>query len=334
MISFRSLRTFALVSAVLCSLACLAAPKRSTLGVKMNAEVDSVQLVMGDQTHLRLTVDVPANLEKNVDLGDLPQLAAGEEAIEWHGVDIVALDSSSTRTPDRIRYNYDYTIQAFDPETIVLPPFTVLSSDHADSAFSNVVTIKVIPVEVDSTMTPMPYKTVAAPAFNLFDFIPTWALWALLAVLLAGGVFAYFQLRKRKIIAIEEAKKPSLPPYELALNELNNLRTSKLAETGQEKEFYTRLTDIIRVYLQGRFGINAMEMSSTDILRALRANPETKGNADTVRDVLSMADFVKFAKVRPLPDDNIRAFNRSVAFVQDTKPAPVVEETTQTNTSK
>ena len=92
-----------------------------------------------------------------------------------------------------------------------------------------------------------------------------------------------------------------------------------------KKEYYTELVDILRQYLQGRFGINAMEMTSSQIVRALRSNPETRMTADEMRGVLSVADFVKFAKVRPLPDDNVKAFNRATNFVDSTKPAPEPE---------
>ena len=68
-----------------------------------------------------------------------------------------------------------------------------------------------------------------------------------------------------------------------------------------------------------------MEMTSPQIVRALRSNAETRMNAEEMKPVLEIADFVKFAKVRPLPDDNTRAFRRAVDFVENTKPAPVPE---------
>lgn len=69
-----------------------------------------------------------------------------------------------------------------------------------------------------------------------------------------------------------------------------------------------------------------MEMTSTEIMRSLRANEATRLSADRMRAVLEVADFVKFAKMRPLPDDNVKAYNSAVAFVEDTKPAPEPED--------
>ena len=75
----------------------------------------------------------------------------------------------------------------------------------------------------------------------------------------------------------------------------------------------------------GRFGINAMEMTSRQILGAMKNNKELRDKRDYVRQILNMADFVKFAKVRPLPDDNIASFENARKFVEETKPVPVEE---------
>ena len=88
---------------------------------------------------------------------------------------------------------------------------------------------------------------------------------------------------------------------------------------------FTELTDILRTYLYRRFGINAMEMTSRQILAAISADKETKDKKPLVRQILDMADFVKFAKVRPLPADNIQSYENAVKFVEDTKPVPVEE---------
>lgn len=120
-------------------------------------------------------------------------------------------------------------------------------------------------------------------------------------------------------------RKRIVPPYELAMHRLGQLRERRLAESGHEKEYYTELTDILRQYLEGRFGINAMEMTSREIMDRLY-DSDVKDKRDYVRQILHVADFVKFAKVRPLPADNIAAFDNAVRFVEETKPVPVAEE--------
>lgn len=290
--------------------------------VSVKAAVDSIDLVMGDRAHITVCVDVPSQLESSVQLVDFPVLTPGAEYIPFHGVDVVASDSTTTRTETGVRYDFDFTIQAFDPGTISIPPFAVVPAQGADTVKSTVIALKVAPVDVDSLETINPMASIANPAVKWYDYIPDWLLWTFLTlVLVAAGVAAFILLRKRKI-AIEESKSVPVPPYDLAKLRLEKLRSRNLAESGHEKEYYTELVDILRQYLQGRFGINAMEMTSSQIVRALRSNPETRMTADEMRGVLSVADFVKFAKVRPLPDDNVKAFNRATNFVDSTKPAP------------
>ena len=300
--------------------------------VSVKAEVDSTVVVMGDLNHVRVTVDMPAS--SPAQLIDFPILTPGVEYIDYKGIDVVGSDSISTLTDNRRTIKFDFTVQAFDPGTVTLPPFAVLTVPGADTAFSNVVTFKVLSVDVDSLETINPMASIVSAQNRWYDYIPNWLLWAILAIaVVAAGIWAYFTFRKHKE-TVELRRTPPVPPYELAISRLNSLRSRNLAESGHEKEYYTELVDILRQYLQGRFGINAMEMTSTQIVKALRANPTTRMTADEMRSVLSIADFVKFAKVRPLPDDNIKAFSRASTFVEQTRPVPQPEETASADEAK
>ncbi len=293
--------------------------------VSLTATADSAVMVMGDLNKLRVSVDIPAQFASSAQLLDFPVLTPGAEYLPFNGVDVVASDSTSTVAGGDSHIDFVFTIQAFDPGTVTLPPFAVVATPGADTAFSNVVTFKVLPVDVDSLETINPMASIVSADSRWYDYIPNWLLWTLLGIAVcAAGVWAYFTFRRHKEI-IELRRTPPVPPYELAISRLNTLRSQGLAESGHEKQYYTELVDILRQYLQGRFGINAMEMTSSQIVKALRSNPATRMTADEMRAVLSIADFVKFAKVRPLPDDNNRAFARAQSFVEQTKPAPEPE---------
>ena len=122
-----------------------------------------------------------------------------------------------------------------------------------------------------------------------------------------------------------------IPPYDLALQRLNNLKSQKLCENGQEREYYTIITEILREYLAGRFEIYAMEMTSTQILDSLNKNDETRISKKHMHLILEMADFVKFAKVRPLPDDNIKTYHAALQFIEETKPKAETDESSESN---
>lgn len=310
-----------LASCALC--AALASP--AAPGITVTAALDSAVVVMGDRNRLHVSVNIPNSYASSAQLVDFPMLTPGQEYLEYNGVDVVASDSTVTAGTDSRNVDFDFTIQAFDPGTLTLPPFAVLTAPGSDTVFSNVVTLKVLPVEVDSLQTINPMASVAAPLSRWYDYIPTWVWWALAILALAAACIYLYTLLRHRSEEAEQRRTPVVPPYELAISRLNILRSRNLPETGHEKEYYTELVDILRQYLQGRFGINAMEMTSTQIVKALRSNPDTRMTADMMRSVLSIADFVKFAKVRPLPDDNIKAFARAQDFVEQTKPAPEPE---------
>ena len=167
-------------------------------------------------------------------------------------------------------------------------------------------------------------ESVVNPPRRWYDYIPGWLLWVLLGIAVAAAAICLYLVYRKNGTLIVHRSKP-VDPYEAAMAELSKLRERKLAESGREKEYYTRLVDILRTYLERRFGINAMEMSSTQILATLRQNPETRDNQPRIKQILEIADFVKFANVRPMPDDNVKTFNNVVGFVEDTKPQPVPE---------
>lgn len=287
--------------------------------------LDSTNVIMGSQLHMTVNVTMPQSDAQTARILNLPEIQNQQEGYGiWYGVQVVDIAPVDTVDEGNLRkYTMGYTLQAFEPGLLELPPVMLLPRDGADTVKSDFLTLKVLPVEVDTiAMQIMPPASVAAADMRWTDYIPLWIFWVLAAIaVLAGAYVAYIKLRRHHEKVIEEAAKP-LPPYELAIGRLSQLRNSNIANMGHEKQFYTELTEILRQYLHGRFGINAMEMTSGQIIKALRSNPETRLPAERVNDVLRIADFVKFAKERPLAEDNNRAMMRATEFVETTKPAP------------
>ena len=117
----------------------------------------------------------------------------------------------------------------------------------------------------------------------------------------------------------------------VAFRELDRLKEEKLWEKGEVKAFYTRLTEITRHYMERQYGIPAMERTTEEILEAFRrANMEDNLLDEMLKDLLELADLVKFAKEDPLPVDNQTNLNNAHIFVQKTYPLfytePLVKE--------
>ncbi|MDO4320755.1 MAG: BatD family protein [Bacteroidales bacterium] len=290
---------------------CAAATVAQAAPAKVTAAIDSTVVEMGSRARITVNVNDPS---RSGQLVDAPKAGTTSGDIDIIEVNVDTVPAG---------YTYDILIQAFTPGMATLPPFRYATG--ADTAESDILTLKVLPVDLDSLETINPMESIADAPSRWYDWIPDWIVWVILGLALAAvAVCLWLVYRKHGTLIVRHVK--PVDPYELAMSELARLRDRKLAETGQEKEYYTTLVDILRKYLDGRFGINAMEMSSTQILASLRENPDTRGNHTRIKQILELADFVKFAKVRPLPDDNIKTYNNVVQFVEETKPEPAPDE--------
>ena len=142
----------------------------------------------------------------------------------------------------------------------------------------------------------------------------------MLIVIIGIVLYIIYRIKKGKPITIPlMPKKKVLPPYEEAVQALASLKEKALWQNGQEKAYYTEITEIIRHYIDRRFNVNAMEMTSTQLLELL-TNDEVADAKGELRNILNIADFVKFAKMRPLADENEKLYRLALTFLDKTKP--------------
>ncbi len=296
--------------------------------VSVTAKLDSVSIMMGRLGILHLEVVQDAKAK-----GGFPMFSGAAHS----GVIGICGDSIELRSAfrcdtlelgsGRIQINYAIPVQAFDSGFYRLPAFEYVAG--SDTARSNRVSLKVIPVSVGENDPISDYAGVAEPdGKSIFDKLPDvlvdyWWIWLLALLLIAALIYGYIVYKKRGSIL---PPKPKPTPYEVAILALRRLKERKLWENGMEREYFTELTDILRIYLQDRFGISAMEMTSREIMEMLSKDAEIKDKREYVRSILDMADFVKFARMRPLPADNIASFDNAVCFVEETKPVEKKEE--------
>ena len=225
---------------------------------------------------------------------------------------------------NRIQINRDLIIQSFDSGMWIIKPIPYVV--NGDTAYCNQLTLKVLPVDVSQMEDVHDIKPVETVPFNLLDWLPDyWWAWLLGILLIAGGIWAYHKYYKKGVNPLKPSRK-RLPPYEEAMINLQNLKAAQLWQQGQEKEYFTGLTDILRVYIDRRFDINAVEMTSSQIIETLKKNDETRAVNEQLGMILEIADIVKFANARPLADDNEVAYQRAVNFVEATRPVEQPEK--------
>lgn len=298
--------------------------------VTVSARLDSAVLLMGKQTALHIEVLQSADVDGSFLNERADTLTQFVEVVGRTDGDTVDLGNN------RIQINRDWILQSFDSGLYVLPPMQyIVGSDTFKS--SGQLTLKVVPVNVDTLSNIHSYKPVEGVPFHLLDYLPDflvdyWWIFLLIIVIAALGVAGYMLMTKKKELAVQLPV--LMPPYEEAMVRLEELKGRQLWQSGQEKAYYTELTDILRNYIDRRFGINAMEMTSSQIIAVLRKNKETKAVNEQLGQILEIADFVKFAKVKPLASDNEASLQRAFNFVEETKPVTVVAEEVAADGSK
>jgi len=284
--------------------------------VTVKAKLDSTHLLMGRVTALHLEIVQDQGTRGFLALEKSDTLTSMVEIADKPKPDTTSLGNN------REQINRDLILQAFDSGLYVLPPVAYIVG--RDTFESNPLSLKVLPVPVDTTRDIIGIKPVETVPFKLFDWVPDWMAdywwaWLLALLLIAGSLYYYFKWYRHGRNPLKPEKK-RLPPYEEAIINLEALKQRQLWQNGQEKEYFTGLTDILRVYIDRRFGINAVEMTSSEIVRTLKQRNETRAVNEQLTMILEMADIVKFAAVRPLADDNEMAYQRAVNFVEQTKP--------------
>jgi hypothetical protein len=149
----------------------------------------------------------------------------------------------------------------------------------------------------------------------------------LVILLVALVYYLYIRLKDNKPIISKIRIIRHVPPHQKAMKEIQRIKADGIGQSGDQKEYYTRLTDILRTYLDERFGINAMEMTSGEIIEQLR-QVEDQSKFEELKQLLETADLVKFAKFSTMLNENDRDMANVVEFIQTTKreDVPTVEK--------
>lgn len=258
--------------------------------------------------------------------------AAGIELVESLPVDTLERRGRMQKLRKR------YVLAAFEEGNLSLGRAQVLYADKnildtlpsRDSLLLHVATF-----EIDSTSHGIydvkPQKTLP---FRLVE-ISGYLMWAaILLVLLALAVYGILRLVARSGGSLRTIFKPAppLPPHVAAIQALEALHNQKLWQNNRHKQYYSGLTDILRTYIAARYGVGAMEMTSDEILAALRG---TEGlpqkSAMELTTVLRDADLVKFAKAVPDGEQNEADYWKAYYFVEETKLVEEANEPSETD---
>ncbi len=163
-----------------------------------------------------------------------------------------------------------------------------------------------------------PIKDIMREKADITDYLKY--LYILAALALFAGVAYYFYKTKNKKVHIPlPIDVPTVPAHIKALDALSILDTRQLWQQGHIKEYQTGLTDIIRTYLEDRYGIRAPEMTTEEITSAVNIRGLDPSLTSKLKEILEIADLVKFAKATPDKDIHSSFMTKAVSFIEVTK---------------
>jgi hypothetical protein len=162
----------------------------------------------------------------------------------------------------------------------------------------------------------LPYK---APV-TLKEVTP-YILGIILIAAIIFFIFYYIKWKKKNVPLFAKPEKPADPAHIIALRELDRIKEQKLWQQEKLKQYYSEVADTIRIYIENRFDIPAMEFTSAETIGTFKENKNRidQNSLDQLQHILSLADLVKFAKYNPLPDDNNLTLMNAYFFVNQTK---------------
>ncbi len=275
-------------------------------------EPDSV--LLGD--HFDLVLEVAAPEGYGVGFPSItPEFAEGKiELLEERKLDTTKIAEGSIWLRKRWR------MTSFEPAMYSIDSLGVLYSDgrRVDTLYASTplhLEVQMMPVDtaqktIYDIKQPLkaPLKLGEVGGYALSGF-------GVAAVVAALVLFIFSRLRRRKQ-AIEERREP---PHVVAIRHLEQLHNQKLWQNGKIKEYYTRLTEILREYLAGRYGVGAMEMTTDEIVAAMKEVELAPKHISQLGTLLAESDLVKFAKYTPSEDNHEEYYNMVYYFVEDSK---------------
>ena len=295
---------------------------RLSAQVSVEAQIDSIEIFVGQQVHLTLTAHAQENAKVEFPVFQPSQyITPGVEVLNSEQRPDVSQDNGF------MSRSMVYTLTSFDDTLYYLPPMTVKIDGKPYKSKS--LALKVLTIEVDTAHVDQFFgpKDVQDNPFLWSDWSLSFWLSVLMLVLLAVTYYLYLRLRDNKPIIKTIRIVKQLLPHQKAMKEIEQIKADKMVSSENSKEYYTKLTDTLRKYIEERYGFNAMEMTSSEIIDKLTATQDENAISE-LRQLFLTADLVKFAKYSTLINENDRNLVNAIDFINQTKQEDVpVEET-------
>ena len=231
------------------------------------------------------------------------------------------LTTTPVENSDNVLMKQQLTLTTFDTGYVYVPEIDIYySKSLQDSVRYKLHTMEkelyVKTVAVDTTQAFLPINGVIKQYITVKEALP----WAAIVIAVIGILYLIYYLQKHRKTqqpVVVEKKKPTVPAIVTARAKLADMKDNELWNSLKVKDYYTDLTDIAREYLEGQFEIDAVEMTTDEIMKEVNALDLQDFVKMKLQDTLITADLVKFAKANPSKDENEQSFKDINLFVED-----------------
>lgn len=286
---------------------------------KATAKLDSTTILIGDYLNVHLEVTSPKGTAIRLPKVNSDYLQSIGSSIEW--IENSKIDTVLSGNQQILKQTF--TVTSFDSGAYFFPVLSVLSLDSTILAQTDSLYFTVNTIPVDTTAAYKDIKGNLSTPLTLHEiwlYIQKYGLLILLIAILIGLVIyiivKYALKKKNNGLKPHQKEKPKEKAHIIAIKALEQLKKKKLWEQGFVKQYYSELTEIIRIYLENRWNIYAMEMVSSEIISEVKKKEIDPLTIEILQKTLHSADLVKFAKWNPLPDDHDMAYKNAYSFIE------------------
>jgi len=296
-------------------------PFASISQVEVHAVLDTSKIRIGEQTRLDIYLNYNAKLEKNLSI----EWPSFEDTIikQIEVLSVTKIDTTfpDKNNPDIIQQHIQLLITSFDSGYYAIPSFKfIINKDTANKKLTELLMLEVISVPTDTSITKV--KDIKAPFDEPFDwhwYLP-YAYWglAILAALIIL-IIVIRKLTKKGPIEIVIDDTPKVPAHITALETLEKIKREAIWKDNKTKEYYSEIADTVRLYIEERFKINALELTSDEVIKVFKSQVVDSESKAKLTQILTLSDFVKFAKQIPIEVEHTLTLNNAFDFVNGTK---------------
>ena len=285
------------------------------ISVTFESSVDTTIATIGDRIHLNVLTQYPAGIRF-----EYPEF--GEKLGDWELLDQKL--SEPKKIKDGFQQGWFLELTVFDTGKVIVPVIELRAVNDADSSETllfqtDEFVVDVISVLPPGTTEPKDIK----PPFAIRKIVPWMVIiFGLLIVAILVGWWIYYRRWKRQQPTVPLDEHYLEAPHVTAFRKLDELKSLPHKTEDEIRQYYFQLSEIVREYLERRFFIKALEMTTREIMESVTELDIETGVDAEYKTLFDGLDLVKFAKMIPAAEEMITYWDLAYSCIDKTKREP------------